>query len=581
MVQPHSAFPVPTAQVDATQVPEERRYRGERLLDGHSSRPFQRLLDANLNRGVSSRGRSLSHSPSQDNSSREDVRSATREGRGEDPAPFEQAQRTRDRHALQRAESREAAAADHDVAAAENDAAREAAEEAEARKRGEDAREGQSAQAAKDGEEAGRREDAAAAGEEAAQGKGGEDAAMSSSDAAKKAGPTESGQTAKERRTDGDEPSKAATLEKSRHKDRSSGPEKASKKQGKAEGTAAEAAGEEAAGAGLTSGSGEATGEAAGADVKKDANGAETALAAEDNPEESTEEVSKARATLASASGSEKAGKEAIPGGAKGGSSSANSEGSAGLSRAKGDSGGRSTRSSGGEMGSEQSGGDGRRGSESAQQARRGGSARTAPSGDSAASQAGTNSESATAAGKDGSSGGESFAQRLGGEAGESGGARNAGGNTRTITKSFDGNMQNLARQLRQNAQSDIVRQARFMFRNANSGEIRLILKPEHLGQVRIQLQLQDNHIAGRIIVENSNVRDAFEENMQDLQKAFRDQGMETGSLEVSVGQQHESAADAAGRKASQKSPLASLLEDSVPVLEEIEDERGVVNLYA
>jgi flagellar hook-length control protein FliK len=187
-------------------------------------------------------------------------------------------------------------------------------------------------------------------------------------------------------------------------------------------------------------------------------------------------------------------------------------------------------------------------------------------------------------AAKSGVKGGESFAQRFGSEGAEGMGASNGRGgaqNVRTITRTFDGNLHNLARNLRENAQPEIVRQARFIFRSESSGEIRLVLKPESLGQVRIQLQLQDNHIAGRIIVENSNVRDAFEENMQDLQKAFRDQGMETGSLEVSVGQQHESAADAAGRKGARKSPMASLLEDSVPVLEEIEDERGVVNLYA
>ena len=179
---------------------------------------------------------------------------------------------------------------------------------------------------------------------------------------------------------------------------------------------------------------------------------------------------------------------------------------------------------------------------------------------------------------------GESFAQRFGSDGGEGIGASNGRGgtqNVRTITRSFDGNLHNLARNLKENAQPEIVRQARFIFRSESSGEIRLVLKPESLGQVRIQLQLQDNHIAGRIIVENSNVRDAFEQNMQDLERAFREHGMETGDLEVSVGQQHQKGDEGQGGKNGRASRTASLLEQSVPILEEIQDERGVVNLYA
>jgi flagellar hook-length control protein FliK len=68
---------------------------------------------------------------------------------------------------------------------------------------------------------------------------------------------------------------------------------------------------------------------------------------------------------------------------------------------------------------------------------------------------------------------------------------------------------------------------------------------------------------------------------MQDLERAFREQGMETGSLEVSVGEKHQSGDEEQGGKPSGASRLANLLEQNVPLLEEIEDERGVVNLYA
>jgi flagellar hook-length control protein FliK len=94
---------------------------------------------------------------------------------------------------------------------------------------------------------------------------------------------------------------------------------------------------------------------------------------------------------------------------------------------------------------------------------------------------------------------------------------------------------QDLAGRLRESVNSDLVRQAKIILKDASSGEIRLVLKPEQLGNVRIRLDLQDNVIGGRIIVENSTVREIFRENIEHLQKAFAAAGMETGSLDVSV----------------------------------------------
>ncbi|MCF7928028.1 MAG: flagellar hook-length control protein FliK [Spirochaetales bacterium] len=94
---------------------------------------------------------------------------------------------------------------------------------------------------------------------------------------------------------------------------------------------------------------------------------------------------------------------------------------------------------------------------------------------------------------------------------------------------------QMLSRQLEEGGAKDIVRQARIVLKSADSGEMRLVLKPEQLGQVRIQLHLQDNHISGRILVDNPSVREAFEQNISSLQKSFRDEGFETTDLDVSV----------------------------------------------
>ncbi len=83
---------------------------------------------------------------------------------------------------------------------------------------------------------------------------------------------------------------------------------------------------------------------------------------------------------------------------------------------------------------------------------------------------------------------------------------------------------------------SDIVRQAKFILKDGDAGEIRLRLRPEMLGSVQIKLDVQDNVIAARILVENSSVRQVFEQQMEQLAQAFQEAGLELGSMEVSVG---------------------------------------------
>ena len=106
-----------------------------------------------------------------------------------------------------------------------------------------------------------------------------------------------------------------------------------------------------------------------------------------------------------------------------------------------------------------------------------------------------------------------------------------------------------LARELRSNTNTEIVKQARIVLKDADSGEIRLMLKPAELGSVRIQLSMQDSHIAGRIFVENSSIRDVFLQNLQELQDAFRSQGIDPGAIDVSVeGEGQEGAGDQESR---------------------------------
>ena len=82
---------------------------------------------------------------------------------------------------------------------------------------------------------------------------------------------------------------------------------------------------------------------------------------------------------------------------------------------------------------------------------------------------------------------------------------------------------------------SEVVKNTSMILRDNGKGEIKLILKPESLGNVRIKVLLDNNNIEGRIIVENNNVKKMFESNLSELEQAFREEGFESASLEVSV----------------------------------------------
>ncbi len=104
-----------------------------------------------------------------------------------------------------------------------------------------------------------------------------------------------------------------------------------------------------------------------------------------------------------------------------------------------------------------------------------------------------------------------------------------------------------------QELRSEVVRHSTMILRNDGQGELRLILKPESLGQVRIRLSMNNNRIEGRIIVENSTVKDMFDSNLAHLSQAFEKEGFSSASLEVAVGHKGER------REGRQEGPAGSV----------------------
>jgi hypothetical protein len=92
-----------------------------------------------------------------------------------------------------------------------------------------------------------------------------------------------------------------------------------------------------------------------------------------------------------------------------------------------------------------------------------------------------------------------------------------------------------LAERLRETANADIVQRGSMILRDGDSGTIRLALKPESLGEVKVRLEVADNNITGTIVVESEAARDAFQSNIEDLVKGFIDSGFKQATLQVSV----------------------------------------------
>jgi flagellar hook-length control protein FliK len=92
-----------------------------------------------------------------------------------------------------------------------------------------------------------------------------------------------------------------------------------------------------------------------------------------------------------------------------------------------------------------------------------------------------------------------------------------------------------LARELHQNFNGDIVRHASMMLRDGNEGTIKLALKPETLGNVKIRLEMAENKITGHIVVESEEALRAFEREIHSLEQAFKDSGFQSANLEMSL----------------------------------------------
>ncbi len=79
----------------------------------------------------------------------------------------------------------------------------------------------------------------------------------------------------------------------------------------------------------------------------------------------------------------------------------------------------------------------------------------------------------------------------------------------------------------------DFVKAGSIVLRDNDSGTINMVLKPENLGNVKINLHLSDNVITGQITVNSKEAFEAFKQNLETLKQAFQDSGFDGANLSL------------------------------------------------
>jgi flagellar hook-length control protein FliK len=142
-----------------------------------------------------------------------------------------------------------------------------------------------------------------------------------------------------------------------------------------------------------------------------------------------------------------------------------------------------------------------------------------------------------------------------------------------------------LSRELHNNLNGDIVRQAQVMLRDGGEGLIRLQLHPESLGNVRIKLTMSGNRVDGTITVESPEALNAFEQELASLEMAFRDSGFEGASLNMQMSADHRDAPFDGAQAGAFSQVLAASSYDSAAAVQTAAPqsiyERGALSILA
>jgi flagellar hook-length control protein FliK len=122
----------------------------------------------------------------------------------------------------------------------------------------------------------------------------------------------------------------------------------------------------------------------------------------------------------------------------------------------------------------------------------------------------------------------------------------------------------------------EIVRQFTLLMRKGG-GEAKLLLQPEHLGSVKLRIQLDRGEVATSIIVDNQAVRDLILSRLNILEESLLEHGFNLGSFEVGV--KGENAGNEAATETAKGNPNTGTVDEITGVEDEMPTENAVGKL--
>ena len=112
----------------------------------------------------------------------------------------------------------------------------------------------------------------------------------------------------------------------------------------------------------------------------------------------------------------------------------------------------------------------------------------------------------------------------------------------------------------------EIVRQFTLLLRKGG-GEAKLLLQPEHLGSLKLRIQVDRGEVATSILVDNQAVKDLILSRLNILEESLLEHGFDLSSFDVGVKSENGDAETASGTAAGKRSG------DSVVESSPMEDE--------
>ncbi|MCL2805291.1 MAG: flagellar hook-length control protein FliK [Treponema sp.] len=138
-----------------------------------------------------------------------------------------------------------------------------------------------------------------------------------------------------------------------------------------------------------------------------------------------------------------------------------------------------------------------------------------------------------------------------------------------------------LARELHNNLNGDIVRHASMALRDGGEATIKLALRPESLGNVKIRLEMTENKITGYILVDSEEAMNAFKKELASLEQAFKEFGFADANLDLSLASEDKNDWQELQMAASSYETRSNDAEAETIALSDFLDRLGSINMLA